>query len=213
MPKRKDEAHALAKIIRRVSRIPVEEQTEEQKAQAAKSFGRLVVMGDKFIRFWTRKMMRCGMEQSEALSWVRSWLYRIAITFDDANPYFWASAANCMARKRINYIEAQRKQMSREVLVDVANEEDSFVAPCDKHSRLHASMLAKKVNEAVNTVLTPQQKELLAWVVDGGSFKDFAAMKNLRPREVSSQMTLIRNRIKEEIGEETTEGDQGKPSN
>ncbi len=196
MTERKDEAHVLAKIIQHVSRIPPEEQTDEEKAQASKSFGRLVVMGDDFIRFWTRKMMKCGMEKSEALSWVHAWLYRIVITFDGANPYFWSSAANCMARKRINYIEAQKKRMNRELLVDATGGEDScsFVAPCDKDSRLHASILAKKVNEAANTVLTQEQKELLAWVVDGGSFKDFAAMKNLRPREVSNQMAAIRKR-------------------
>ena len=204
MPKRMDEAVAtLLRTIKEVNSKPVEEQTEDEKKQAAAAFGRLVETGEKFIRFWTRKMVLCGKDEGEAKSWVIMWLHEIAMTHNMSNPYFWASAGFCINRKRMHYIEASRKQSDREVVLDVAKDESCQAVPCDRHASRHTSLLASQVNEVVDQVLDAEERELLCWVVDGGTYKDFASMKSISPREVSQRMEAIRNKVKAEVGELT----------
>lgn len=202
MPKRMDEAVAvLLRTIKSVNSKPVEEQTEEEKKQAADAFGRLVKTGEKFIRFWTRKMILCGKDEGEAKSWVIMWLHEIAMTHNMDNPFFWASAAFCINRKRQHYVDAVRKQNDREFVMDVAKDEACQAVPCDQSASRQTNILASQVNNAVDRVLDAEERELLYWVVDGGTYKDFASMKGISAREVSQRMGAIRNKVKAQVGE------------
>jgi RNA polymerase sigma factor (sigma-70 family) len=182
---------------------PSDPVTKDDENAAREALDRLIQQGERFLRYWQRKMVQSGMDDGEAVSWCYEYLYKVVVGFNPKNPYFWAHAENCFNRKRQNWLTRHRRQQDREVPLSTIEdvEDEQHVGGAQHETSEHIHMLAKQIQDAANESLSPGDRELLLWVMEGGSYKDYAAMHSTDPKSVSARCADIKRRIRERIGD------------